>query len=259
MPDATELEAIAAAGTRGAQAYKDAQATLAAQQQAAMQAALRGNFAASASPEAQAQLANTVAQGYRPQQAALATNEANMNDWFARTGKASSDFIDRAKAIVPVIEAQLANSLGGGGGGGGGGSGGGGGGGSGGSGDFQKTLKDQFGSTQGLIQAGLLAEAHANRDPSMPIILQARKIAVEKYGAPEYAASLYVPTGGFLKTAQDQLAKATANKNATYQTFAKNARAAAKAAPGNQNAAVAYVLAQAKKSLPSKHKKKKHG
>ncbi len=258
MPTADELAAIAAAGSRGREAYQNAQATLAAQQQAAMQAALRGNFAASASPEAQAQLANTVAQGYRPQQAALASNQAASEDWFARTGEASKQFIDKANAIVPVIEAQLAAQLGGGsGGGGGGGRSGGSGSSSGGADDWMKNLKAAYGTTsQGNIQSALLAEAHANRDKSVPLILQARQIGVDKYGIPEGIVGNYVKMGGSLDTYMNTVADAR-TKGVGYRHVAQIIRNNAKSAPGNQKAAVTYALAEARRVLPQKTAKKK--
>lgn len=177
------LDAIAQAGTRGADAYRQAQAQLQASQDAAVRQALLG--AGSATPEYQAQLAQTISSPYQQRIAALQSNSAGASDYFNRLGTASGTYMDQVAALIPAIErrnelALAARASGGGGGGGGGSSK---------ETDWYSNLKDVFGTAE-LAKSGILGEVQNDwHQTGLPNYQAARQYAAQQYGVPPGIAS----------------------------------------------------------------------
>ena len=114
------LAAVAAAGTKGAEDYKAAQAQLAAQQADAVRMALANGVASNAPQGALDEVSRIISQPYQNRQAQLTSNAAGSADFFGKLGASADTFMTQANALIPAIQEQYRLSQQGSGGGGGG-------------------------------------------------------------------------------------------------------------------------------------------
>lgn len=105
------LAAIAAAGTRGQQAYEAAQASIEQQKAAAIQQALSSSIAGNAPESARAQLSQTISAPYQQRQAALTSNAAASQDFYGRLGASAGVFTDQVNALGPALTQQYEQNL----------------------------------------------------------------------------------------------------------------------------------------------------
>lgn len=245
------LQAVATAGSQGAADYKAAQAALAAQQHTAIQGALATSVPLNA--EQQGAASGIIGGGYAPQQTRLGGNATADQAYYGQLGAASGKFFDTLKnSVLPAqLAANAADAASRGGGGGGGR----GGGGSDSGDDWQKNLKDAFGSTEGYQSAGLLAAAKNYGDPNTPLTMRAQQLAQEQFGVPDYAAAKLVPNSKYLGDISDALSMAQSIKprqggNLRVLKRATREVKGYKASP-EQNVEAQYVLNQARKTLPT--------
>ena len=219
------LAAIAQSGTRGAEAYQQAQEQLATQQSEAVRMALAG--AVSATPEAQAQVASIVGNGYQGRQAQLTSNQAISKDYFEKLGAASGTFMDQAAALGPALlqryEQELALKMAGSGGGGGG------------SGDWFDPLKPEFDTKSNFYNY-----LEQQGGPRVPSSVAARELAAE-YGVPEGVIQSRFADSDYLTKGYAELEKARTARIPVWR-FRKRAMAGARATPGNQATERRYLL-----------------
>lgn len=97
------LAAMAQSGTAGAAAYQQAQAEIAAQQQAAVQAALGGAAQYLASPQQRSQMEATIGAPYQRYQADLSAAQAYGAQSRANQEAANSAYFEQAKAAIPAL------------------------------------------------------------------------------------------------------------------------------------------------------------
>lgn len=218
------LEAIAQAGTRGAEAYTQARQQLAAQQQEAVRGALSG-VAQSATPEARAQLEGIVSGGYQGRQAQLTSDAATSKDYFSKLGAASGTFMDQAAALGPALlqqyEQELALKMAGSGGGGGG--------------DWFDPLKPDF-DTKGNFY-NYLEQQGTDR---VPMSVAARELAAE-YGVPEGVIQSRFPMSDYLTKGFTELESAR-QQNLPLRKFRRRAVRGAQATPGPNRVERRYLV-----------------
>ena len=249
------LAAVAEAGMAGKQAYLDAQAKIAASQQAQVQAAL----ASSAGPmtgEQSGAVAGVIGAGggaARGRTAGIGGFLSGVTDLADK--EAFAKYLDvNEQTVLPAMLAEAAGS--GGSGGGGGGGRGGGGGGRGGSDDednpdWYTPLRKDAGGLKSFIPDYLAGASRGYGDPGLPRDLRARQFAGDVYGVPESALDQISPVRGYLKDQLQSLASAKANK-VSYKRFSKDIRKIARETPGNQVKGRKYVETFAKKALKPK-------
>lgn len=177
------LAAVAAAGTRGAEDFKAAQAQLAQQQSEAVRMALANGVASNAPAGALAEVERIVGSGYQGRQAQLTSNAATSADYFNKLGAGADVFMTQANALIPAIQeqyrlAQLGKGSGSGSGGG--------------SSDWFDPLKEQFDTKANFYN--YLEQQGTDR---IPTSIAAAKLAAE-YGVPEGVIAARFPQSEYL-------------------------------------------------------------
>lgn len=243
------LQAIAEGGTRAAEGYRQAQAQLVAQQQAATQGALAGSVPLSAGQQAAA--SGIVASGYAPRQASLTQGAAISQDYFNKLGANTGAYLDKTAAVLPLLEAQLAAKMSG---GGGGGSGGGGKGGS--TGDSFLDLKKQFG-TEGALKDFILGESNARYGTEQNVGKYRASGVATELGVPSNIATQWFPRAGESFTSFAKGETDLANPAVRTSVYKRNLRQVAHQYPGNQSGAIAPLVATYSTAKQATKKKKK--
>jgi len=249
----TELAALAAGGERARQEWLSAESATNARLQSSLDAELASARRFNVGAAGEAEISRIISEPHRAAMDSMARRRALDETYTSALSSAEGTYIDRMKGTVPALERELAESMVG------SGRGGGGSGGSGSDDDWYKALREDAGGLKSFIP-GFLASASRGQgyDRSMPRDLRSRQFAQDAYGVPEFALDQISPIGGFLKTAQEQLARARA-EGVGARRYIQDTRQAARATPGDQHKAVQYVASQARQVLPKKKPKKKRG
>ena len=247
-----QLAALAQGGAAAVAELEKAKASIAASQQGSIDAALADSRTRGAGAAAEAEVAKIVGGGAASRLAELGTR-TDLTGYLGGIRQGiEGTYMDRLKATIPALEAELA--AGGGRGGGGGGRGG-----RGGDDDdpgWRALLSEAYGPTDTLRKAGLAWDAEQMvAGTGAPRAVGVQSVA-DEFGVPQYAIEDMFPGTRYMRRGQEYLDRLV-SQGGTVRQFRRGAKQEARSMKGNQAEMRRYLTKQARQVLPSGKKRKR--